>query len=149
MIRRAGQGQGPGLLSAVAIAAVLSFANDARAEESSFHCPTDRTIRLGDPLFEAKGLCGEPTQVDQRMEKEKVGLKARRISSPSQDFIEERMITLEVEEWYYDLGTKHRARLLRFENGRLASITIGKRGARPRADAGPSVSNDAPDGGAK
>jgi hypothetical protein len=147
MSRRAGQGQS--FLGVGFAIAVLSFASDARAEEYSFRCPTDRLIRLGDPLFEAKGLCGDPTQVDQRIEKEKVGLKARRISSPTNEFIEERLITLEVEEWYYDLGTKHRARLLRFENGRLASITIGKRGARPRPDAGANLSADVPDGGAK
>jgi hypothetical protein len=133
---------------AVAIVSVLAVAKGARAEDS-FRCPTERLIRLGDPLFEAKGICGEPTKVDQRIEKEKVGLKARHISGGGREYVEEREITLEVEEWYYDLGTKHRARLLRFENGRLASITIGKRGARPRADASPSVSNDVPDGGAK
>jgi hypothetical protein len=125
---------------AVAIGSVLSMASVARAEES-FRCPTERLIRLGDPLFEAKGICGEPTKVDQRNEKEKVGLKARRISGGGREYVEEREITVEVEEWYYDLGSKHRARLLRFENGRLAEISIGKHGA--------AVVIDVPDGGSK
>jgi len=95
-------------------------------------------IRLGDPLYEARGTCGSPTHVVQRKEKEKVGLKARHISSGGSDFIDEREITVEVEEWYFDLGRNRPARLLRFENGRLAAITTGQY----------SAGADVPDAGA-
>ena len=136
---------------AVAIASTMSAAAVAHTDESSFRCPTDRSIKLGDPLFEAKGICGDPTHVVQRNEREKVGLKARHISGTGRDFIEERMINLEVEEWYYDLGSKRRSRILRFENGRLATISFGKfgGGAAPGAAGAAGASNDVPDAGPK
>jgi hypothetical protein len=133
-------------VATLATASVMTVASSTRADDSSFRCPTDRFIKLGDPLFEAKGVCGEPTQVAQRNEKERVGLKARHVSGSGRDFIEERDITVEVEEWYYDLGSKRQSRLLRFENGRLAAISRGQLGTGVVA---PTAGNAGPDAGAK
>lgn len=99
-------------------------------------------MRLGDPLIDHKDKCGKP-QVTQRIEKERVGLKARKISG-GDDFVEHRDINLEVEEWaYFDLKN-HRPRLLRFENGRLAEIKIVKPGAKAKEPVAAEATAPAP-----
>lgn len=132
-----------GLVGGGSLAVLLmTAAAPARADES-FRCPTDRLIRLGDPLIEAKAKCGAPSHVIARNEKEKVSLRARHAAGA--EFIDEREITVEVEEWFYDLGRNRLSRLLRFENGRLAEITTGQYGSGAPTGA-PSA---APDAGAK
>jgi hypothetical protein len=155
MTRRA-YGAGAGVLGGMAMAVVWAAlgSGPVRAEGSTFRCPTDRLIRVDEPLIEARAKCGTPTHVVQRNEKEKVSLRARHAAGS--EFIEEREITLEVEEWYFDLGRNRFSRLIRFENGRLAKITTGQYGAGSSGAGGGSGAASAskpdaaaPDAGAK
>jgi hypothetical protein len=118
-----------GFLSmAASIAALFTTIGVARADET-FRCPTGRLIRVGDPLAEARGKCGAPSRSDRRIEKHQVQVRGENALDGTPIWIE-REVAVAVEEWLFDLGSERFVRLLRFEDGRLATITTGRYGAK-------------------
>lgn len=95
--------------------------------DESFRCPTDRLVRLGDLLPEARKRCGAPDQVAQRTEKHRIAVRGHDALTGA-PLLEEREVEVAIEEWYFDRGSERLVRLLRFENGRLASISTGRYG---------------------
>jgi hypothetical protein len=95
-----------------------------------FSCGS-RFITSGDRTYDVLRKCGESSHVEARGEvrvkrdfgpllsETQTGLRRRPL------FVEE-LVT--IEEWEYNLGSTRFVRYLRFENGRLTSITEGDYG---------------------
>jgi len=108
----------------------LFFAAASGVMADGFSCGS-RIVTTGDRKYDVLRKCGEPSHVDVRGEvrikrdfgpvlsETQTGLRRRPL------FVEE-LVT--VEEWEYNLGSTRFVRYLRFENGRLTSITEGDYG---------------------
>ena len=108
----------------------LLFAAASVVMADSFICGS-RMITTGDRKYDVLRKCGEPSHVEvrgevrirrnfgARLSETQTGLRRRPL------FVEE-LVT--VEEWEYNLGSTRFVRYLRFENGRLTSITEGDYG---------------------
>jgi hypothetical protein len=110
----------------VAIAALFTTAGVARADET-FRCPTGRLVSVGDQLLEARGRCGAPSRSSRHTEKQHVRVRGEDARDGSPIWIEQ-AFEVAVEEWFFDQGSERFVRALRFENGRLTSITTGRYG---------------------
>jgi hypothetical protein len=109
-----------------AVAALFTTTSVAHADDT-FRCPTGRLIRVGEPLADARGKCGPPSHSSQRTEKQRVRERGPDALDGTPVYID-REIDVAVEEWLFDQGNQRFVRALRFENGRLVSITTGRYG---------------------
>ena len=87
----------------------------ASAPAQALRCGNDLVTR-GDRTGEVRALCGEPEQIDERLERRTRGVLDR-LSGAYVETTE----TVEIVEWTYDFGPRRLVRQLRFENGRLVS----------------------------
>jgi Protein of unknown function (DUF2845) len=110
--------------------AVILLAGPARAGDG-FRCGTGRLVSTGDHMVEVRKKCGDPDFVDQRVEKRKVKVKARRwVVDHEEEVSEEQEVDVVVDEWTYDLGARRFIRFVDFENARVVRVTTGEYGAR-------------------
>jgi len=87
----------------------------AAAPAHAFRCGT-RIITRGDHADKLLHFCGDPVSVQTRFAQRSVGLGPGRFYSPG--IVEEVII----EEWTYNLGPHQLMRVVRLENGVVATI---------------------------
>lgn len=101
------------------------------ATADGFRCGNGRLVSEGDRLYEVRARCGEPDFATQRVELRKItnrfGQRTRRASGEAE--VAE-LVEITIDEWTYDLGRNRLVRHLLFEDGRLQSVTTGRRGVQ-------------------
>ena len=108
---------------------MLGLAAVAQADDS-LRCGT-RLVVAGDAPYQVKAICGDPDDVQHRMETRTV---RRAVTVPCrggycQSFVED-SIQVAVEEWIYDFGRQRFVQYLIFENGRLVRVNSGNYGRK-------------------
>jgi hypothetical protein len=111
-------------------AALFGMASDARPVQASeqLSCQ-DRIVHLGDEPYRVRSLCGDPDDVQQRVEQRAVRREVRvpcgrRMCSTLVDDV----VDVQVEEWIYDFGPQRLLQYLTFETGRLVRVRTGEYG---------------------
>lgn len=92
----------------------------------------NRHVDRGDSTVKVQTLCGVPTSRSARTEVRVVRDAIQVACGPQGRMrcarIIENHVTVQIEEWYYDLGPQRLVRNLLFENGILQKIASGEYG---------------------
>lgn len=104
------------------------------AHADSMRCG-NKLVLPGDSMHEVKAKCGEPDDATHRTEVRKI---VNRVSAPCPDNSTHAncssavvdSVEVAIDEWTYDFGSNRFIQELRFENGKLVSITNGGYGSK-------------------
>lgn len=108
---------------ALVVAALLATTLFAGASTAhAMRCGT-RLVAVGDPAARVRSLCGDPTEVNERVIERSREVFVRRNGV----LVGERVaVSVVVQEWIYDLGPQQLMRQFLFEDGRLVQMnTLG------------------------
>lgn len=135
---RGGTGRAPALAAALAVVVGLTMTTPTagQAGPSGFRCPTTgRLISVGASTHEVRTRCREPDEARSTVELRTVRETVRRwVNGVAQEVTQERTVEVPVDEWTYDFGRARFIKFLRFENGRLLSVTEGQKGSGAESD---------------
>jgi hypothetical protein len=83
-------------------------------------------VSIGDHKTEVRSKCGDPVNIDERLEYLVIGDPSRRLTEPywvrTPPVGVAVYLSVQVEEWTYNFGPHQFMQLLRFENGILQDI---------------------------
>jgi len=126
------------VITAVLVSSALGLvlglvASAARAD--GMYCGS-RVVSRGDSLYQVRSLCGEPDDIQHRVETRTVRTRARvpcartENTSGKCDTVVERSTDVVIDEWTYDLGRQRLVHLLTFVDGKLWRTETGGYGNR-------------------
>ena len=125
-----------GLVGIMAVAAALFSPAGGQAGTGGFRCPTTgRLISVGASTHEVRTRCREPDEARSTVELRTIRETVRRwVNGVAQEVTQERTVEVPVDEWTYDFGRARFIKFLRFEHGRLLSVTEGQKGSGAESD---------------
>lgn len=130
-LRRRARARAPMVAMVLALgAAAAVWTRPGEAGPSSFRCPTTaRLVSVGQSTMEVRTRCREPDESRTTVEFRTIRETVRRwVQGVAQEVTIERKVEVPVDEWTYDFGRNRFIQFLRFESGRLISISEGGKG---------------------
>lgn len=117
--------------AALLLASALGLPGVGQAGQSGFRCPTTgRLISVGASTYEVRTRCREPDEARSTIELRTIRERVRRwVNGVAHEVEVERTVEVPVDEWTYDFGRERFIKQLRFEHGRLLSVSEGGKGS--------------------